>query len=290
MENRCLARAFGRNRGVFVSHGTDLHSNRERSGIYYRQQARQQTPRFVDQHSSPVDAAVEPRQHASTIALESRQVVSTAHVSVPLDAFRRTHEFIGILHAVEGRPGQISVMKMAPRRRTPLVVLKDAGRAYDSARLTQRHQATGVRLHTGIRHRTSHVARIPSGASLVLFSNYIACQLCSRIEISTPVSLRPPTYRTMKRIQRVQCQRSLTLTNQIFAASTELHSLIDGIAAGLIDLAAEGLGEEALVGAFLELRNGPIVLSPLSEAAEGRPAVLARRLPRDPESCCRATC
>jgi superfamily II DNA/RNA helicase len=50
----------------------------------------------------------------------------------------------------------------------------------------------------------------------------------------------------MERIQRVVQQRNLTITNDLLERSTDLHALIDGVDATLIDLAAEELGEDQL--------------------------------------------
>lgn len=51
----------------------------------------------------------------------------------------------------------------------------------------------------------------------------------------------------MGRLRHALSQQSLTLTNEILEGETELHTLIDGIDATLIDLAAEELSEEDLV-------------------------------------------
>ncbi len=59
----------------------------------------------------------------------------------------------------------------------------------------------------------------------------------------------------MERLRRVLSQHNLTLTNDILEATTALHTLIDGIDATLIDLAAEELGEEKLVQIAGELSS-----------------------------------
>ena len=51
----------------------------------------------------------------------------------------------------------------------------------------------------------------------------------------------------MRRLQNALNQQSITLTNDLLEAETALHTLIDGIDATLIDLAAEELGEAELV-------------------------------------------
>jgi superfamily II DNA/RNA helicase len=51
----------------------------------------------------------------------------------------------------------------------------------------------------------------------------------------------------MDRVRRALRQQSLTLTNPLLEDSAELHTLIDGVDATLIDLAAEELGEDELV-------------------------------------------
>jgi len=69
-----------------------------------------------------------------------------------------------------------------------------------------------------------------------------------------PVALQEPGERVagallelMGRLRAALSQQSLTLTNAILETVTELHTLVDGIDATLIDLAAEELGEEELV-------------------------------------------
>lgn len=51
----------------------------------------------------------------------------------------------------------------------------------------------------------------------------------------------------LERLQTVLSQQSIALTNDILEAETALHTLIDGIDATLIDLAAEEMGEDELV-------------------------------------------
>jgi len=51
----------------------------------------------------------------------------------------------------------------------------------------------------------------------------------------------------MRRLQSALNQQSITLTNDLMEAQTALHTLIDGIDATLIDLAAEELGEDKLI-------------------------------------------
>jgi helicase len=50
----------------------------------------------------------------------------------------------------------------------------------------------------------------------------------------------------MERLRRALAQQSLTLTNELLEDETELHPLIDGVDATLIDLAAVELGEDRL--------------------------------------------
>ena len=57
----------------------------------------------------------------------------------------------------------------------------------------------------------------------------------------------------MGRLKSALSQQSITLTNGILEETTPLHTLIDGIDATLIDLAAEELGEEELVRIASEL-------------------------------------
>lgn len=59
----------------------------------------------------------------------------------------------------------------------------------------------------------------------------------------------------MRRLQLVLSQESLILTNDILEGTTELYTLIDGIDATLIDLAAEELGEDELIRLARELSS-----------------------------------
>lgn len=77
-----------------------------------------------------------------------------------------------------------------------------------------------------------------------------------------PVALQQPGERVsgsllslMNRLQRALSQQSITLTNTILEEVTALHTLVDGIDATLIDLAAEELGEEELVRIAGELSS-----------------------------------
>lgn len=75
-----------------------------------------------------------------------------------------------------------------------------------------------------------------------------------------PVATQQPGERVsgallelMRRLQDALVQRNLALTNEILESSSALHTLIDGIDATLIDLAAEEIGEEELVRIAQEL-------------------------------------
>jgi len=59
----------------------------------------------------------------------------------------------------------------------------------------------------------------------------------------------------VSRVGQFLALRNLTLTNQILENSVGLYTLIDGIDATLIDLAAEEIGEEQLVGIAIELAD-----------------------------------
>ncbi|MCA9633388.1 MAG: DEAD/DEAH box helicase [Myxococcales bacterium] len=62
-------------------------------------------------------------------------------------------------------------------------------------------------------------------------------------------------YKLMKRLQDALRGQQVTLTNAILEGEPALHSLIDGVDATFVDLAAEELGEERLLEIATELAN-----------------------------------
>jgi hypothetical protein len=81
----------------------------------------------------------------------------------------------------------------------------------------------------------------------------VICANSQQWPLVDPVARQQPGERVsgallelMERIQRVVQRQNLTLTNDLLERSWELHPLIDGVDATLIDLAAEEIGEDAL--------------------------------------------
>jgi len=82
----------------------------------------------------------------------------------------------------------------------------------------------------------------------------VICANPGQWRLVEPVALQQPGERVsgallelIGRLQSALSQQSITLTNDILEGTTALHTLIDGIDATLIDLAAEELGEDELV-------------------------------------------
>lgn len=90
----------------------------------------------------------------------------------------------------------------------------------------------------------------------------VICANPGQWALVAPVAQQQPGERVsgallelMRRLQSALSQQSLTLTNDILEGVTALHTLIDGIDATLIDLAAEELGEDELVRIAGELSS-----------------------------------
>ena len=88
----------------------------------------------------------------------------------------------------------------------------------------------------------------------------VVCANSQQWSVVEPVATQQPGERVdgalldlMGRLRAALSQQSLVLTNEILEDTTELHTLIDGIDATLIDLAAEELGEDELVSIAREL-------------------------------------
>ncbi|MCL5734829.1 MAG: DEAD/DEAH box helicase [Actinobacteria bacterium] len=82
----------------------------------------------------------------------------------------------------------------------------------------------------------------------------VICANPTQWPLVAPVAEQQPGERVsgallalMGRLQSVISQHNIALTNDILESATALHTLIDGIDATLIDLAAEELGEDELV-------------------------------------------
>lgn len=82
----------------------------------------------------------------------------------------------------------------------------------------------------------------------------VLCANSQQWALIEPVAKQQPSERVagallelMSRLRQTISQQSLTLTNKILEDTTALHTLIDGIDATLIDLAAEELGEDELI-------------------------------------------
>jgi superfamily II DNA/RNA helicase len=82
----------------------------------------------------------------------------------------------------------------------------------------------------------------------------VICANPAQWPLVAPVALQQPGERVsgallelMGRLQTKLSQQSINLTNDFLEGETALHTLIDGIDATLIDLAAEELGEDELV-------------------------------------------
>lgn len=73
----------------------------------------------------------------------------------------------------------------------------------------------------------------------------------------------------MTRLQLGLAQQNLALTNEILEGETALHTLIDGIDATLIDLAAEEIGEEELVRIAEELAAETFAATQAEPATKG---------------------
>lgn len=73
----------------------------------------------------------------------------------------------------------------------------------------------------------------------------------------------------MTRLQLGLAQQNLALTNEILEGETALHTLIDGIDATLIDLAAEEIGEEELVRIAEELAAQTFAATQAEPATNG---------------------
>ena len=88
---------------------------------------------------------------------------------------------------------------------------------------------------------------------LVICANEEQWPRIERVATQTPAEPVRGGLRTLlDRLQSVLALRRITLTNEILETNTGLHALVDGIDSTLIDLAAEEIGEEALV----QLANG----------------------------------
>ncbi|SDL23032.1 Replicative superfamily II helicase [Franzmannia pantelleriensis] len=90
----------------------------------------------------------------------------------------------------------------------------------------------------------------------------VICANPAQWPLVAPVAQQQPGERVsgalielMGRLQAALNQRSITLTNDILEGATALHTLIDGIDATLIDLAAEELGEDELIRIAGELSS-----------------------------------
>ncbi|MFN3242153.1 MAG: DEAD/DEAH box helicase [Planctomycetota bacterium] len=90
----------------------------------------------------------------------------------------------------------------------------------------------------------------------------VICANPGQWQLVAPVAEQQPGERVsgallelMGRVESALSQRSITLTNDILEGATALHTLIDGIDATLIDLAAEELGEDELVRMAGELSS-----------------------------------
>ena len=82
----------------------------------------------------------------------------------------------------------------------------------------------------------------------------VICANQKQWSLVVPVAMQQPGERVagallelMGRLRVALSREGITLTNEILEAETELHTLIDGIDATLIDLATEELGEDELV-------------------------------------------
>lgn len=90
----------------------------------------------------------------------------------------------------------------------------------------------------------------------------VICANLAQWPLVAPVAQQQPGERVsgallelMERLHEALNQRSITLTNDTLEGVTALHTLIDGIDATLIDLAAEELGEDELVRIAGELSS-----------------------------------
>ncbi|PXX95915.1 DEAD/DEAH box helicase [Halomonas sp. LBP4] len=104
----------------------------------------------------------------------------------------------------------------------------------------------------------------------------VICANPAQWPLVAPVAQQQPGERVsgalielMGRLQAALSQRSITLTNDILEGATALHTLIDGIDATLIDLAAEELGEDELIWIAGELSSQTFA------ASQAQPATTA---------------
>jgi helicase len=81
----------------------------------------------------------------------------------------------------------------------------------------------------------------------------VVCANAQQWHLIAPVARQEPGERVtgallelMERLRRALRQQNLTLTNDVLESTAQLHPLIDGVDATLIDLAAEELGEARL--------------------------------------------
>lgn len=72
-------------------------------------------------------------------------------------------------------------------------------------------------------------------------------------------------YTLMERVQEALRRRPVTLTNEALESSPALHSLIDGVDATLVDLAAEEIGEDQLLQIATRLANETFAAQRASE-------------------------
>lgn len=91
---------------------------------------------------------------------------------------------------------------------------------------------------------------------LVICANGDQWPLVERVARQAPGEPVTGALRTLvERLQRALATQNITLTNGRLEATPSLHTLIDGIDATLIDLAAEEIGEEALVQLAVHLAD-----------------------------------
>lgn len=93
-----------------------------------------------------------------------------------------------------------------------------------------------------------------AGRAGITTKGLVICANAQQWPLIAPVAMQQPGERVagalldlMGRLRAALSQQSIALTNELLEANTALHTLIDGIDATLIDLAAEELGEEELV-------------------------------------------
>lgn len=91
---------------------------------------------------------------------------------------------------------------------------------------------------------------------LVICVNEQQWPLVEKVARQTPGEpVRGALLAMMENLRKALAAQNLTITNPILEDTPELHTLIDGVDATLIDLAAEEIGEDALIRKAIELAD-----------------------------------